>query len=142
MNLRVLTKALFLPELSVMTILSICCFFVAGHPIDPLQISSCADKLTISDNKYVTSQSEKSSDGVTPSHAPTRQFTAWSVAIEVGNDGSKNLGQKSQRTLNYALLLSDCNHFKVISSIGTISLVDSDLGNQFTLVGEKPSGTS
>lgn len=87
-------------------------------------------------------QAEKDSKDVNP-HSSTPNCTAvWMVAVDLGHSSVKQTNQKYEKTNGLARLYHSKQEFNFTNSENTIAQVHSDLARQFTLLGEKPSGTS
>jgi hypothetical protein len=87
-------------------------------------------------------QAEKDSRDVNP-HSSTPNCTAvWMVAVDLGHSSVKQTHQKYEKTTGLTRLYHSKQEFNFTDSENTIAQVHSDLARQFTLLGEKPSGTS
>ena len=86
--------------------------------------------------------SEENSNGVTPIKGAPNHAAVWIVAVDLGSTFAKNSNQKTDKVSGYVHLdISNCTSGFGLA-VNTLSQVDSKLGRLFTLVGEKPSGTS
>ncbi len=69
---------------------------------------------------------------------PTASILAASLTTSSGNQSYRDVGRIS----NCSNIFAHRGHNDQCRDKNTLSMVDSDLGRQFTLLGEKPSGTS
>jgi len=87
-------------------------------------------------------QTEKDSKDVNPHSSSPNSTAVWLAAVDLGHSSVKQSHQKYEKTTGLARLCHSKYEFNFTNSENTIAQVDSDLGRQFTLLGEKPSGTS
>lgn len=112
------------------------CFIVSSEQKDLKPAYNCRAAITES------ATGEKKSNGVTPSKGSPTQTNVWLVAVDLGNTFAKSANHKTYKSSGYIHLnISNCNSGSGFA-VNTLSQVNSDLGQLFTLVGEKPSGTS
>jgi hypothetical protein len=79
---------------------------------------------------------------VTGKKAPSSRSTVWLLAVDMVNSIGKSINQRQSPSQNFADLVPLGTSISQNKSIHTICLVNAELGSLFTLVGEKPSGTS
>ena len=87
-------------------------------------------------------QAEKDSKDVNPNSSTPNCTAVWMVAVDIGHSSVKQSHQNHNKSTGLARLCYSKQEFNFTNSENTIAQVHSDLGRQFTLLGEKPSGTS
>ena len=87
-------------------------------------------------------QAENDSKDVNPNSSTPNCTAVWMVAVDLGNSSVKQSHQKHEKTIGLTRLYHSKQEFNFTGSENTIAQVHSDLARQFTLLGEKPSGTS
>lgn len=132
-----------LPALALLFLMS---YFLqarsAANSIDSFSNVGLADNSSDSQIENRKSHAGKNSDGVTPVSAPSNQTTVWLIAVDLVSSFGKNINQRNDKAPGFVRLASSDNQFLIVYSVNTLCQVDSELGHLFTLLGERPSGTS
>ncbi len=87
-------------------------------------------------------QTEKDSKDVNPSGSSPNSSAVWLVAFELGHSSVKQTNHKHDKSTGIARLCYLKQEFNFTDSKNTLGQVNSKLANLFTLLGERPSGTS
>ena len=81
-------------------------------------------------------------NGMASNPVSNNEATAWLAAVSLTGSIGKHSHRDNKRPLDFSSLSSDKEHRDHAKDRNTLSLVDVKLGSLFTLLGEKPSGTS
>lgn len=81
-------------------------------------------------------------NGMASNPVSNNEATAWLAAVSLTGSIGKHSHRDIKRPLNFSSLASDKEYRDYAKNKSTLSLVDVKLGSLFTLLGEKPSGTS
>lgn len=112
------------------------CFIVSAEEKDLKPAYNCGAAFTES------ATADKNSNGVTPSKGSPIQTNVWLVAVDLGSTLAKNSNQKYDKPSGFVPVDISNSTSSSGFAVNTLSQVNADLGRLFTLVGEKPSGTS
>jgi hypothetical protein len=80
--------------------------------------------------------------GMASNPVSDNEAMAWLPAVSLTGSIGKHTHRDNKRPLDFSSLFSNKKHRDCIKDRNTLSLVDAGLGSLFTLLGEKPSGTS
>lgn len=131
-------KAL-LPALICSAFLLIC--FTSENSSEPL---CSADAYGQPELKSLTdaNTADESSRGMATNPVSKTETTAWINAASLTTTTSNQSYRDSRRNSEFSGISADKDQKNCCRDKKTLSMVASDLGRQFTLLGEKPSGTS
>ena len=87
-------------------------------------------------------QAENDSKDVNPNSSTPDCTSVWMVAVDLGNSSVKQVQLKPVKSTGFAQLCRVDQKFIFTNSENTLAQVNSELAGLFTLLGEKPSGTS
>ncbi|MEE8404736.1 MAG: hypothetical protein V3S17_05045 [candidate division Zixibacteria bacterium] len=85
---------------------------------------------------------DESSRGMATNPVSKTETTAWINAASLTTTTSNQSYRDSRRNSEFSSISADKDQKNCCRDKKTLSMVASDLGRQFTLLGEKPSGTS
>ena len=86
--------------------------------------------------------SEEGSRGMATNPASRTETSAWIMAASLTSSTSNQSKRDSRRNSAFSSVSAHKDQRSSFKDKNTLSMVDSGLGRQFTLLGEKPSGTS
>lgn len=131
-------KAL-LPALICSAFLLIC--FTSENSSEPLCSADAYGQLEL---KSLTdaNTADESSKGMATNPVSKTETTAWINAASLTTTTSNQSYRDSRRNSEFSSISADEDQKNCCRDKKTLSMVASDLGRQFTLLGEKPSGTS
>ncbi len=89
-----------------------------------------------------SAQTENDSKDVTPNSSSPNTTAVWLMAVDLGHSSIKQANQKNDKSTGFARRCPSKQKFDFTNSENTLGQVNSNLGRRFTLLGEKPSGTS
>jgi len=87
-------------------------------------------------------RTEKDSKDVNPNSSTPNCTAVWLLAADLGHSSVKQTNPKCDKTNGLAGCGRSKQDFDFNNSENTLGQVHSHLGRRFTLLGEKPSGTS
>ncbi len=110
-------------------------------------VLSASDKTDKIDSacKTVISQSvptDSDSKDVNPNGSSPNSAAIWMVAAELGQFSVKQSKERDDKSTGLERICQTKQEFNFTKSENTLGQIHSELGRQFTLLGEKPSGTS
>jgi len=85
---------------------------------------------------------EEGSRGMATNPVSKTETTAWIMTASLTTSTSNQSYRDGRRTLDFSNISAHNDQKNHCQEKNTLSMVDSDLGRLFTLLGEKPSGTS
>ena len=131
-------KAL-LPVLILSAFLLIC--FTSENSSEPVCSAEVYEQLELKSLTDANS-SDESSRGMATNPASKTETTASILAASLTTSTSNQSYRDSRRNSDFSNISAPKDQKNRCRGKNTLSMVDSDLGRQFTLLGEKPSGTS
>ena len=131
-------KAL-LPVLILSAFLLIC--FTSENSSEPVCSADAYGQLEL---KSLTDANtvDEGSRGMATNPVSKTETTAWIIAASLTTTTSNQSYRDSRRNSEFSSISAHKDQKNRCTDKNTLSMVDSDLGRQFTLLGEKPSGTS
>ncbi|MCH9023934.1 MAG: hypothetical protein IH931_01250 [candidate division Zixibacteria bacterium] len=135
---RIDYKAL-LPALILSAFLLIC--FTSENSSEPVCSAEAYEQLELKSLTDANSGDE-GSRGMATNPVSKTETTAWILAASLTTSTSNQSSRGSWRTSGFSNISAHKDRKSRCRDKNTLSMVDSDLGRQFTLLGEKPSGTS
>ena len=135
---RIDYKAL-LPVLILSAFLLIC--FTSENSSEPVCSADAYEQLEL---KSLTDANtvDEGSRGMATNPVSKTETTAWIIAASLTTTTSNQSYRDSRRNSEFSSISAHKDQKNRCTDKNTLSMVDSDLGRQFTLLGEKPSGTS
>lgn len=85
---------------------------------------------------------DEGSRGMATNPVSKTESTAWIMTASLTTSTSNQSHRESKRISAFSSISVHQDQRSSFRDKNTLSMVDSDLGRQFTLLGEKPSGTS
>ena len=135
---RIDYKAL-LPVLILSAFLLIC--FTSENSSEPVCSAEAYEQLEL---KSLTDANtvDEGSRGMATNPVSKTETTASILAASLTTSTSNQSYRSSRRTSDFSSISAHKDKRNRCTDKSTLSMVDSGLGRQFTLLGEKPSGTS
>lgn len=135
---RIDYKAL-LPALILSAFLLIC--LTSENSSEPVSSAEAYGQLELKSLTDANSADE-GSRGMATNPVSKTETTAWIMAASLTTSTSNQSYRNSRRTSDFSNISAHKDQKRSCRDKNTLSKIDSDLGRQFTLLGEKPSGTS
>ena len=135
---RIDYKAL-LPALILSAFLLIC--FTSENSSKPVHSADAYGQLEL--KSFTNAKSgDEGSRGMATNPISKTETTASILAASLTTSTSNQSYRDGRRTSKYSNTFVDSGQNDQCRDKNTLSMIDSELGRQFTLLGEKPSGTS
>ncbi len=131
-------KAL-LPALILSAFLLIC--FTSENSREPVNSVAAYEQLEL-ESLIDGNSSDEGSRGMATNPASKTETSAWIMAASLTTTTSNQSKRDSRRASAFSSISAPKDQRSSFRDKNTLSMVDSELGRQFTLLGEKPSGTS
>jgi len=135
---RIDYKAL-LPALILSAFLLIC--FTSENSSKPVHSADAYGQLELKSLTDANSGDE-GSRGMATNPVSKTETTAWIMAASLTTSTSNQSYRDGRRNSDFSDISALKDQKRSCRDKNTLSIIDSDLGRQFTLLGEKPSGTS
>ena len=104
----------------------------SAEAYEQLELKSLTDANTV----------DEGSRGMATNPVSKTETTAWIIAASLTTTTSNQSYRDSRRNSEFSSISAHKDKRNRCTDKSTLSMVDSGLGRQFTLLGEKPSGTS